>query len=488
MTKKKRTLMGAAIALIVLTAIAIGCVSLYHFHKTYVVIDGVEYPRSSTVLDISGRKIEKIDKLKELTGLEQLDLRDSGLTPEQFESLQKALPECEITWSVPFQGGFRSSDLVTLEVDTLSETDFAVFRYFPELEYIKADNCTDYDVLMTLIERCPDLKVTYRVNLGSKQVYNNARSVYIPDPDLDVIREGLNYLPDVTEIQFGGRLPRVEDLIAMKEDYPGIRFYWEFEILGVPADTSMEFLDLSGVQMEDPAELERHLPCFYNLTQVDMVKCGISNEEMVALNDRHPQIKFVWAVKVWGAWVRTDAKYFMPAKLHLSRSGSLDDLKYCTEMVVLDFGHCHPATVSFIEYMPNLQYLLLCEVQMRDLSVIGNCTSLVTLELFKSPITDFWPLTNLTNLRNLNLCKTPAQEEERVGAFGDATPLLQMTWLDRLWLTHTHIGNTTKNELMETLAHTEIVFYHENSSVKNGWRHSYDYYYHRDVMDMYYMT
>ena len=63
-----------------------------------------------------------------------------------------------------------------------------------------------------------------------------------------------------------------------------------------------------------------------------------------------------------------------------------------------------------------------------------------------------------------------------------------MTWLDRLWLTHTHIGNTTKNELMETLAHTEIVFYHENSSVKNGWRHSYDYYYHRDVMDIYYMT
>ena len=162
-------------------------------------------------------------------------------------------------------------------------------------------------------------------------------------------------------------------------------------------------------------------------------------------------------------------------------------MKYCTEMAVLDFGHYHLTDVSFIEYMPNLEYLLLCEAAFTDVSVIGNCTSLVTLELFKSRITDFWPLTNLTNLRNLNLCKTPALDDEHVGAFGDPTPLLQMTWLDRLWLVLTYMSSADENALKQTLSHTEVIPYKAYSSVKYGWRHSYDYYYHRDVMGMYYM-
>ena len=488
MTKKKRALIGAAVSAMVVIAVIIAGISLYNFHKTYVVIDGTEYPRDSVSLNLSGQPLEDLDKLKKLTCLQELDLRETGLTPEQYEELHAALPECEIIWSVPFQDGFCDSNLITLNVETLSESDFAVFPYLPELEYVKADNCTDYETLLKLIDRYPELKVTYTVSFGSKRVYNSARSVYISDPDLAEIREGLKYLPDVTDIQFGGTLPEVEELIAMQQDYPDILFYWEFDLLGVPVNTTMEFVDLSGVQMENTEELERYLPCFYNLTQVDMVSCGIGNEEMVALNDRHPETKFVWGVKIWDTVVRTDAKYFMPAKLHLSNSGSLADLKYCTEMVVLDFGHYGLTNVSFIEYMPNLQYLLLCEARMQDLSVIGNCTSLVTLELFKSPLRDFWPLTNLTNLRNLNLCKTPALDEDSVGAFGDPTPLFQMTWLDRLWLTWIHVNGNVRTELRETLSHTEIVYYHKNSSIGNGWRHSYDYYYHRDVMGMYYMT
>lgn len=492
MTRKKPMLIGIAVA-VILVAVLIAGISIYNFHNTYVVISGTEYRRDAVELDLSGQQIDKLDKLKKLTGLQRLDLRDTGLTPQQYQQLQAELPDCEIIWSVPFQGGHCSSDLVSLKVDTISEADFEVFQYLPDLEYVKADDCTDYDVLLKLMEQHPQLKVTYTVTLSGERFYNSDRSLYIPDPDLDEIRQGLKYLPDVAEISFEGTLPEIKALIKMQQDYPDILFYWEFQLFGVDANTTMEFLDLSNIKLESTGELARYIPCFYNLTQVDMVGCGIANEEMVALNEKFPEVKFVWGVNIWGTTVRTDAKYFMPAKLHLAKTGNLKDLKYCTEMVVLDFGHYNLTDVSFIEYMPDLEYLLLCEAKIRDLSVIGNCTSLVTLELFKSPVTDFWPLTNLTNLRNLNLCKTPfygvdERKEDIIGAFGDFTPLLQMTWLDRLWLTFTRFTGTQKVELRETLSHTEIIYYHWNSSIGNGWRHSYDYYYHRDVMGMYYMT
>ena len=485
MTKNKKLLIGGAAAIVLILVIAVAC--LVNYFNTYVVIDGTEFRRDSVSIDLSGEPVEDLNKLKKLTGLKKLDLRDTGLTLEQYQDLQAALPECEIIWSVPFQDGFCSSNMTTLRVDTISEADFAVFQHLPKLKYIKADNCTDYDVLMKLIEEYPQLQVSYTVTFSGKQTYNNTQVIYITDPNPEEIRRGLRYLPDVTTVNFKGELPEVEELIALQQEFPEILFYWEFALFGVPVNTTVEFIDLSGAKIADIEELERYLPCFYNLTHVDMVDCGVSNEKMAILRDRHPEIKIVWAVDIWGIPVRTDAKYFMPAKLHLARNGSLKDMKYCTEMAVLDFGHYHLTDVSFIEYMPNLEYLLLCEAAFTDVSVIGNCTSLVTLELFKSRITDFWPLTNLTNLRNLNLCKTPALDDEHVGAFGDPTPLLQMTWLDRLWLVLTYMSSADENALKQTLSHTEVIPYKAYSSVKYGWRHSYDYYYHRDVMGMYYM-
>lgn len=490
MTRQKQIRLGIILAAVVLlvAALIIGAVCLVNYHKTYISIGGVDYCRDAQSLDLSGQNIDGVEKLVQLPDLRELDLRDTGLTAEQYLNLCDLLPDCEILWSVPFQDGFYSSDSTKLTVTQLRQSDFEAFAYLPQLQEIDALACTDYEVLMVLAEQYPQYQLTYAVAFSGEPVDNHTSQAHISDVNLEEAMVGLQYLPALTQVTLEGTLPEVEELIALQQAYPQIQFVWEFELFGVTVDPTLEFVDLSGADVTDVTELERYLPCFYHLEQIDMVDCGVSNEDMAALRDRHPEVKIVWSVKVWSASVRTDATYFMPAKTHVARTGTLDNLKYCTDMVVLDFGHYHLTNVSFIESMPKLQYLLLCECSFTDLSVIGNCTELVTLELFKSRVTDFWPLTNLTKLRNLNLCKTPALEDERVGAFGDYTPLLQMTWLDRLWLTFVNLNAKSRNTLNETLSHTEIVYFHKNSSIANGWRHSYDYYYHRDVMDIYYMT
>ena len=485
MTKKKQALAGAGIAaaVILVIAIIVGIVSYRNHIATYIRIGETEYLRDSVSLDLSGKQLEDLEPIKELAALQTLDLRDTGLTAGQYQDLQAALPECKIIWSVPFQDGFCSSDLTTLTVETLAEKDFESLEYLPDLQCINAESCQDYDILMKLMEQYPDLQVSYVVTFSGKQVESSAQTIDITDPDTAELMEGLQYLPDVTTVNLQGTLPEVEELIDVQQTYPDILFCWEFELFGVSVNTLTEFIDLTGIKMDDTEELERYLPCFYNLTQVDMVRCGISNADMADLNERYPDTKFVWTVAVYGTTLRTDAKYFMPIKLGLSPGGSLTNLKYCTDMVAMDFGHYGISDTSFLEYMPNLKYLIVADAGFTDLSVLSNCISLEYLELENSKFLDLWPLTNLTNLKDLNLAGVPFYENKGPGAFGDHTPLLQMTWLDRLWMPFTNLGSTRRNEIKEALQDTEMVF-SSFGAWTSGFRHTPRYYAQRDILGM----
>ena len=116
----------------------------------------------------------------------------------------------------------------------------------------------------------------------------------------------------------------------------------------------------------------------------------------------------------------------------------------------------------------------------------GTVTSLEMLELASTPIDDFWPLTNLTNLRDLNLSYTPFYYSARKwGKFGDLTPLYQMTWLDRLWLANSRVGEESRVKLREALPNTELLFF-SVSATNCGWRYAPSYYEMRDIIGMFY--
>ena len=498
---KKTKIIILCVALFLLVASIATCLVLEHqrklaeaeaerlriYHETYLVMDGAEYLRSSTELDLSNQQITEIEKLQELTKLQQLNLRGTGITAEQYDMLAAALPECEILWSVPFQGAYCDNTAQELVLETLSEEDIAVLAYFPELTSVKAEDCRDYDQLFRLMETYPDLTVTCSVPLGDVVVPYDTESITLTDPDAAELLRKLRYLPQLTAVTLEGTVPDQDAMILLKETYPNITFLWNFSVCGVETNSLAEFIDLSKVHMDNTEELEAALPCFYNLTKVDMISCGLSNEDMDALNKRHPGTLFVWNVSVSGIYVRTDIKYFMPWKHNIKKVGNLYNLRYCTEVEALDFGHRCIYDVSYIEYMPKLRFLLLLECS-PDMNIIGNCTSLEHLELCDSPVTDFWPLTNLTNLKDLNLSYTPFNlTSHKFGKFGDITPLLQMTWLDRLWMTFSRIGDENRAMIREALPATELLFV-STSSTDRGWRYSPQYYEMRDILGMWYMV
>jgi len=222
--------------------------------------------------------------------------------------------------------------------------------------------------------------------------------------------------------------------------------------------------------------LEKILPCFHNLKKVVMCACGISSEEMDALNQRYEDIRFVSSVNLGGMSYRTDAVHFTPNRWGLSCDNeNIYDLRYCTDMVCVDIGHQIKVTnCEWVKFMPGLKYLVLAETGISDLSPLENHENLVFLEIFLSKVKDYSPLTTCKALEDLNLCYTQ----------GDPEPIGEMTWLKRLWWSGSWLA---RKKLADKLPDT-YKEYLSLSSTGRGWREGQHYYDMRDFIGMEYMV
>lgn len=450
------------------------------YESNFIVIDEVKYDRSLSSLDLSGMTIGEWEKLRELTGLQELNLQNTGITSAQYDTLAAALPGCTINWSVPVQEGFVDCSVRSLELDILTPEDLDTLAYLPQLTSLTTNALSDDSLIDEMQARYPQLDFSYTLEVGGKRWAHTTDTLDISDPSLDELTEKLVYLPDLTTVNLTGRIPSNEDMKQLMLAYPNIRFVFDFEVFGVATNSTAEFLDLSNIQFSDTAEIDAIMPLFYNLAKVDMIHCGISNEEMSALNSRYPDTLFVWMVKLHRKEFRTDITELIPVKHDVwITDPDCPNLCYFTELVALDLGHMHIHSCDFVAYMPKLKYLVLADSPVSDLTPLTGLENLIFLELFLCPIKDYTPLTTLTALEDLNICYTSA----------DYTVLMEMTWLDRLWFSqplHRPFSKEKAQALQEALPNTQIRL-ESGSSTGAGWRQGQNYYDMRDMLGMGYL-
>ena len=118
--------------------------------------------------------------------------------------------------------------------------------------------------------------------------------------------------------------------------------------------------------------------------------------------------------------------------------------------------------VEFLSGLTDLQYLILADNEVQDISPLANLKNLQYLELFMNDITDLSPLTEMTGLIDLNICQM---------ALPDVSPLYEMTWLKRLWVSRRKPAWTEEEmaALREALPNTDINFT-AVSCTGEGWR------------------
>jgi len=232
--------------------------------------------------------------------------------------------------------------------------------------------------------------------------------------------------------------------------------------------------------------------------KVNMCGAFLDNEAMSAFREAHREdYKVVWTVDCGTMVASTDTTYFMPYKYGVAYffDEYTVNLRYCEEIEAIDLGHMSVHNADFVEFMPNLKYLILAHTQVADITPLQHCKSLLFLELDWSIVKDYTPLKGCTALEDLNLSKT----------FADIDPILEMDWLKHLWITDR--GEETKLRLRQTFnpwvfeekdedeKDTEttpeeqgtVLYLDGPPTVSGGWRQLPNYYAMRDALNMGYM-
>lgn len=473
---KRRKILMVILVILALLA-ALGVKKYQDYQAQFAYFDETRYEKVVQTMDLSGQPLGDLEQLKQFPELKSLDLRGTGIGIAEYEMVKSWFPDAEVLWDIPFQGGFHPMDTEKLTVTSLSEEDIAALAYFTELKAVSGIGCPDYQMLHQLRIQRPDLEVTYEICAAGVNYAYDIEELVLPGADAEALLEILPYFTELKTLELTAPMAEFAHVQALMDALPEVSFSWNLELGGFAVDQTTETLDLTGIPMT-VEEMDAVLPFLLSLTYVDMTDCGISNEEMDALNRRYENIKIVWTVDIGRIMrVKTDETWFMPGKWRYWVSTSdVYNLRYCTDMICVDIGHMQVKDCEWARYMPKLKYLLIADTLITDLSPIAGLQELVFLEIFLTKITDYSPMLECPALEDINLHFT----------YGDPEIIKQLTWVKNVWWRNIRLDDLDRQELREALPNTHFEFW-TMASTGAGWRRLQNYYDHRDLMGMYYM-
>lgn len=417
-----------------------------------------------------------LDELPQLNRVDAVGCTDYAA----LQLLQQRHPDCQVLYEVPL-GGENCSSLSTqfTAKNATAEQLEAALPLLPRLRELTLEGeLPTTEELLHLCEAFPDVIMSFSMDICGKTYLSTAQSLDLTGTTATQkeLSRLLPLFPALTEVNLTDVPMSDSELKALISRFPDIFFLCTMDFAGIPVSTAATEIDISrkNVTVE---EVEALLPFFPHLTLLDMSHCGIDDEAMDALNRRHPETSIVWTLQIGLITLRTDATIFYPSSVNENAMPSehqLKKLRYFTEMVAADVGHCRTYTCDWAQYMPHLKYLVISDTCISDLTPLSGLKELIYLEAYGIDAVDYSPLLSCTALQDLNISNT----------YGDPEPLSRMSWLHSL-----HWYDTQKDPdlyektqlLPDQLPDTEVVL-DGIRKVNGGWRYLPNYYVFRDYI------
>ena len=538
---KCKSLLASALALAVIAAIA-----AYLINANFVFFCGGIHRRNSRELNLQGATPARIHAAERFSDLQLLDMRGTELTAEQYEELKQLQPDCQILWDVPFQGSFYPQDTQHLTFTQLTAEEAALLDYLPELKYIDARGCREYDLLLQLQQLHPDCDIDYDVTICGQEQNCHQRELTLENATAQELARKLSYFPWLQNLLLTGTLPELTELQQLQNQFPLVHISWESHLGNATISSDITQLDLRGSRLESRQQLAEVLARYPALTQADLRGCGLGSDEILALTKEFPHITFLWEVTVAGlpfssdseeidisgqqvadvAEVEAQLSYFPNLKKVVMCDCGIDnetmdalnnryeDIRFVWSVQLGDMSLRTDATY-FMPVKYNVQ------VNTEDLKDLRYCTDLLCVDIGHMPvsncewaaympnlkyliiaetqISDITPLKDLKNLAYLEMFLTgvtditPLQGCTSLVDLNmcfvpcvDYKPLFEMTWLENLWWGG-WLMRTYEAEFREALPNTRLC--HDSASATgNGWRQLDNYFAMRDLLGMWYMT
>ncbi len=290
-----------------------------------------------------------------------LDLRGKDLTPVEYRDLTEKLPDCRILWDVPFQGQAIPSDSSSLTLRELSPEDLALLPLFPQLRELDGRNCEDLAALAAFQREHPQIRVLYQVPLAGALYSQDTRELSLPDPDWEALETALPCLPQLQRLRLSGALPPAEDLLALRQAYPGVDIQWTFSLGGATLSSDQKELDLSDRNLtlslgsatlssdqEEPsgrkltlAKAVELLSLLPELESADLRDCGLTDAEMRYLTGAFPDCFFLWNMTIGRKLYPTDAQELNLSHWQPGSPEKVEEVLSCfPNLRKVDLSHC----------------------------------------------------------------------------------------------------------------------------------------------------
>ena len=511
-----KKLLAVLLLFLLLGTVAAG---IYWHTQNYMMVDFRFYPKHAQTLDLRDRDItvrhyEKLcrrlpdtkvlwlvpvqgqrfsEDTKKLTveTLDNADLNAIRYLPElktvsargctdydALLKLQETYPELEVIYTVTIGGRAYSQNGTRVVLTEVEEADLTQLGYLPKLSRVDVSAEVSVQQAASVRDLCREEGWEFGLMFG-ETVYSETE----PDVTLTGVTEKqlemLQFLPQIETLHFASPEVDAQKLMQLRESYPNAAISWDAEVCGLTFRSDAEEVDLSAVTIRTLAEVEEAMQYLPDAKTVFLGECSFDNEKIAAYRDRvREDYKVVWVVQCGSKLkTRTDATTFMPTreKVYYFNDEEAYNLRYCEDLVVLDIGHMSIHNIDFVEFMPNLEYLILAHTQLQYIEPIKHCKKLKFLELDWSPIRDYSPLLGCTALEDLNIGNT----------FAPIDPICEMTWLKNVWMNCTSSGRayTVSQALPDATVMSAAAL-----TVGGGWRKLPNYYAMRDLLGMEYMS
>ena len=278
------------ISVIVVLALVLAALTGFIWYQAgHIFVDGAAYAKDADVLDLRGQSISEAHYL----------------------TVQQALPDCEVIWDVPFQGGKVSSDVQQLTITRVESEDIRMLKaYFPKLQTVDASGCTDYPMLALLARELKDCQVSYQVDLGGTSADPNLDAMVLEQGSyaFETLLENLKYLPRLRTLHFPTSDLSGQEQDLLKKAYPQLEVTSTVEILGKEYDSVTAKLDLSAMKSADVESVAAKLALLPNLETVELMGSSGSYlllTDVQKLKNAAPEVSFHYSCDFYGVTVST---------------------------------------------------------------------------------------------------------------------------------------------------------------------------------------
>ena len=426
-----------------------------------------------TEFSLAAKDASELAVLENYPSLTVADLRGSTCY-DAILSYMESHPNVTVLYDVAIGSNQIAGDSTEI---VLSSADYTLSDLTGNLPYLK--NAVSLSLpgtslsageIHSLQEAFPGIAIDYTLMLLNQEIAPDVTSLNLsaltPDQVADVCTV-LSQLPSLQEVELmdaeGLSQLATTDVKLLMDAVPNALFHYSFDLFGQTISTQderVEFLD-TPIGNEGMDQIRAALDILPNCSYFLMDDCGVDNELMAALREDYPEAHVVWRVYAKPFSMLTD-ETMLRLTFELNNT-NIENLKYMNEVTYMDIGHNEELSdISFVQYMPKLECVILSGSIVEDISYLENCTELVWLEMcFCYRLSDISVLEDHPTLKYLNVSYSQVS---------DLTPLENVA-LERLNCMNTAVDSVQQAAFVELHPDCISVFKGEQP-YGYGWRYN----------------